>query len=56
MLEFKALAKPERYDVLKGEIRGYGVEFPLNFLSEENFKKLKTFEFGLLLLPSFTFT
>ena len=53
---FRALAKPERYDELKGEIRGFGVQFPLDFLSEENFKNLKTFEFGLLLLPSYTFT
>lgn len=46
----------EKYHELKDGIKGFGVEFPLNFLIDENLKKFKTFEFGLHLVPSNIFT
>jgi hypothetical protein len=52
----KEAANIELYDELKGEIKGFGVDFPLNFLNGENLRKIKHFEFGLFLLPSHIFT
>lgn len=46
----------KKYDDLKDEITGYAVEFPLDFLSSENLKKMKHFEFGLYILPHHIFT
>jgi len=45
-----------KYDQLVDEIVGYGVSFPLLFLNDEDFKKLKQFEFGLMIVPSHIFT
>ena len=45
-----------KYDTLKSQIRGYGVEFPYNFLRGEDLKKMKHFEFGLYMLPHHIFT
>lgn len=49
-------ADSERYDELKGGICGFGVDFPLKFLKDENLRKMKHFEFGLYLLPNHIFT
>ena len=44
------------YDELSPQIKGYAVEFPLSFLSNEDLRKMKDFEFGLYMLPSHIFT
>jgi hypothetical protein len=53
---FKKKANPELYHQLTPQIKGYGVDFPLNFLSGENLKRMKHFEFGLFMLPNHIFT
>jgi phospholipase D1/2 len=45
-----------KYDSMKEGIKGYGVEFPFNFLKNENLRKMKHFEFGLYILPHHIFT
>jgi len=34
--EQQKLAKIDKYDIIKAELKGLAVEFPLNFLSKEN--------------------
>lgn len=53
---FREAADITKYDALKGQIKGYGVEFPYNFLRNENLRKMKHFEFGLYMLPHHIFT
>lgn len=52
----KEKADITKYDELKDDIKGVGVDFPLQFLKNENLKKMKHFEFGLYLLPNHIFT
>ena len=56
MRQLQSQAKVDRYHDLKNDIRGFAVEFPLEFLSEENLRKLNHFEFGLYLVPDHIFT
>lgn len=54
--QLQSQARPERYMDLKDQIIGFAVEFPLEFLGEENLRKLNHFEFGLYLVPDHIFT
>ena len=54
--ELQNQAKPGKYHERKNQILGFGVEFPLEFLSEENLRKLNHFGFGLYLVPDHIFT
>ena len=49
-------ANLDLYKELSPQIKGFGVEFPLRFLQNENLKKIKHFEFGLYVLPEHIFT
>lgn len=44
------------YDQKAHMIKGFCVEFPLAFLSDENLRKMQHFEFGLYMLPCHIFT
>lgn len=46
----------ELYQTEKQKIKGFAVEFPLNFLEEEDLREFKHFEFGLYMLPPHIFT
>lgn len=46
----------EDYEKSKSKVLGYAVEFPLDFLANENLKKMKHFEFGLYMVPNHVFT
>lgn len=49
-------ADPGKYAELSKEIVGIAVEFPLEFLSGEDLRTMKDFEFGLFILPNYVFT
>jgi phospholipase D1/2 len=49
-------ADPKKYKELSKDILGIAVEFPLEFLSGEDLKTMKDFEFGLFILPNYVFT
>lgn len=44
------------YDELSPEIKGLAVDYPLNFMHQENLKKKGTSNFGLYLVPVTLFT
>lgn len=56
VMELRCGAKFELYDQLAPLVKGYHVEFPLKFLSDENLRKMKHFEFGLYMIPCHIFT
>jgi phospholipase D1/2 len=49
-------ADPSKYSDLSKDIKGLAVEFPLDFLSGEDLRTMKHFEFGLLIVPNYVFT
>lgn len=56
IMPLRCNAKPHLYEQLAPLIKGYHVEFPLNFLGKDDLKKMKHFEFGLYMLPHHIFT
>ena len=49
-------AEAQKYSELSKDIMGIAVEFPLEFLSGEDLRTMKDFEFGLFILPNYVFT
>lgn len=49
-------ANLDKYLEMKDKIVGFGVDFPIKFLENEDAKKMNHFEFGLYMLPSHIFT
>ena len=54
--KLKADANPSLYDSKIRFVKGLAVEYPLDFLREENLRQTKSFEFGLFILPNYVFT
>ena len=52
----KHLADSDLYPEKKKFIKGLAVEYPLEFLRDEDLRKTKSFEFGLFILPNYVFT
>jgi len=46
----------EEYLEVSPQIEGFSVDFPLNFLSKDNLRTARNFEFGIFILPSHVFT
>lgn len=52
----KKNSNPSSYNEQCRYIRGLAVEYPLEFLSQEDLKKAKSFQFGLIIVPNYVFT
>lgn len=55
-ISLMARADPSKYKDLAKDINGIAVEFPLEFLSGEDLRTMKDFEFGLFIVPNYVFT
>lgn len=51
----KKNSKIDLYDELKDQIRGYAVNYPLDFLSGENLSKSRYFSLGISIIPKQAF-